>query len=66
MATIRKRQKKSGTTYQVQIRLKDGGFESASFESLTKAKLWASSIESAIREGRHFKGKAGKNFTLNV
>ena len=65
MATIRKRQKKSGVSYQVQVRLKDGGFENATFQSLTKAKLWASSIETAIREGRHFKGKAGKIYTLN-
>ena len=37
MATIRKREGKKGTSYQVQVRLKGGEMETASFKSLTKA-----------------------------
>ena len=51
MATIRKREGKKGTSYQVQVRLKGGEIETESFKSLTKAKLWAQSIEASIREG---------------
>ena len=51
MATIRKREGKKGTSYQVQVRLKGGEMETASFKSLTKAKLWAQSIEASMREG---------------
>ena len=36
MATIRKREGKKGTSYQVQVRLKGGEMETASFKSLTK------------------------------
>lgn len=38
--------------------------ESATFKSLTKAKLWAQSIEVSIRDGRHFVGIAAKKHTL--
>jgi len=65
MATIRKREGKKGISYQVQVRLKGGGLETASFKSLTKAKLWAQSIEASIREGRHFTSSESKKHTLN-
>jgi len=65
MATIRKREGKKGTSYQVQVRLKGGEMESASFKSLTKAKLWAQSIEASMREGRHFTGAESKKYTLS-
>ena len=64
MANIRKREGKKGISYQVQVRLKGGGLESATFTSLTKAKLWAQSIEAAIRDGRHFTGSKAKKHTL--
>ena len=44
METIRKRDGKNGSSYQVQVRIKDGGVESASFKSLTKAKIWAQGL----------------------
>ncbi len=65
MATIRKREGKKGTSYQVQVRLKGGEMETASFKSLTKAKLWAQSIEASMREGRHFTGSESKKYTLS-
>ena len=64
MATIRKRDGKNGSSYQVQIRLKGGGIESASFKSLTKAKIWAQSVEASIRDGKHFAKNAAKKNTL--
>ena len=64
MATIRKRDGKNGSSYQVQIRLKGEGIESASFKSLTKAKIWAQSVESSIRDGKHFANNAAKKNTL--
>ena len=64
MATIRKREGKKGTTYSVQVRVKGGNSESASFSSLTKARLWAQSIEAAIRDGRHVTGSEAKRHTL--
>ena len=51
MATIRKREGKKGISYQVQVRLKGGEIESATFKLLTKAKLWAQSTEASMREG---------------
>ena len=65
MATIRKRDGKKGVGYQVQVRIKGGDVETASFKSLTKARLWAQSIEASIREGRHFTGSESKKFTLS-
>jgi len=64
MATIRLRNGKNGKSYQVQVRLKGLEVETASFKSLTKAKLWAQFTEAAIREGRHFTGSAAKKYTL--
>ena len=65
MATITKRENADGSTsYQVKIRLKGHPAQSASFERLTDAKRWASSTESAIREGRHFNTSEAKRHTL--
>ena len=64
MATIRKRDGKNGSSYQVQVRIKGGGVESASFKSLTKAKIWAQSVEASIRDGKHFNKNAAKKHTL--
>ena len=65
MASIRKRDGKNGSSYQVQIRIKGGGVESASFKSLTKAKIWAQSVEASIRDGKHFNNNAAKKHTLS-
>lgn len=64
MASIRKRDGKNGSSYQVQVRIKGGGVESASFKSLTKAKIWAQSVEATIRDGKHFNKNAAKKHTL--
>ena len=64
MASIRKRDGKNGSSYQVQVRIKGGGVESASFKSLTKAKIWAQSVEASIRDGKHFANNAAKKNTL--
>ena len=65
MATIRKRDGKNGSSYQVQVRIKGGGVESASFKSLTKAKIWAQSVEASKRDGKHFNKNAAKKHTLS-
>ena len=65
MASIRKRDGKNGSSYQVQVRIKGGGVESASFKSLTKEKIWAQSVEASIREGKHFSKNAAKKNTLS-
>ena len=65
MASIRKRDGKNGSSYQVQVRIKGGGVESASFKSLTKAKIWAQSVEASIRDGKHFANNAAKKHTLS-
>ena len=64
MASIRKREGKNGASYQVQVRVKGGGVESASFKSLTKAKLWAQGVEASIRDGKFFTRSAAKKYTL--
>jgi integrase len=64
MADITKRVLADGTTtYRVRIRLRGTPIQSATFCSLTKAKLWAQSTEAAIREGRHFATSASKKHT---
>ena len=65
MANIRTRTDKDGKTYHtVQIRLKGYPPQVASFDRITDAKKWASSTESAIREGRHFKTSEAKKHTV--
>jgi len=65
MATIEKRTAQDGSTsYRVKVRLKGHPAQSASFARLTDAKKWASSTESAIREGRHFKTTEAKRHTI--
>jgi len=65
MANIEKRTTPdSKTSYRVKVRLKGYPVQSATFERLTDAKKWASSIESAIKEGRHFKTSEAKRHTL--
>ena len=65
MANIEKRTTADGaTSYRVKVRLKGYPVQSATFERLTDAKKWASSTESAIKEGRHFKTSEAKRHTL--
>lgn len=65
MANIEKRMGKDGSvTYRVKVRLKGYPSQSATFERLTDARKWVQQTESAIREGRHFKGVEAKRHTL--
>lgn len=66
MATIEARRADDGTlTYRVKVRLKGHPTEHATFRRKTDAQRWAQSIESAIREGRHFKTTEAKRHTFN-
>lgn len=66
MATILERKNKKGETYyQAKIRMKGFPSESASFKQKTKAVKWASSIETAMREGRYFKTAESQKHTLD-
>jgi integrase len=65
MATIQTRTDSAGKkSFRVMVRLKGAPPETATFTKLTKAKEWAASKESAIREGRHFKTVEGKRRTV--
>lgn len=65
MATIEKRISSDGkTSYRVKVRLKGCPPQTATFERRTDAKKWAEDIQSAIREGRHFKTVEAKRHTV--
>jgi integrase len=65
MANFEKRTTKDGKThYRVKVRLKGHPVQTATFRRLTDAKRWAHQIESAMREGRHFKTAESKRHTL--
>lgn len=65
MANIEKRTSANGDiSYRVKIRLKGFPVQTASFSQLTKAKQWAQTTESAMREGRYFKSSESKKHTL--
>ena len=66
MSLIEKRMTDDGKiSYRVRIRIKGSPQESATFARLTDAKKWVQSIESAIRENRHFKVSEAKRHTLS-
>lgn len=65
MATIQERKADDGKiSYRVQVRLKGYPPQTATFSRITDARRWAQQIESAIREGRHFKTAESKKHTL--
>ena len=65
MAYIQRRSTKDGQPrYRVQVRLRGHPVQTATFERKTDAKRWAQQVESAIREGRHFKTSEAKRHTL--
>lgn len=65
MASIEQRRTEDGKlTYRVKVRLKGHPTQSATFDRLTDARKWASSTESAIREGRYFKTAEARRHTL--
>jgi len=52
--------------YRVQVRRKGRPQESASFPNRKEAVAWAESLESAIREGRHFPHAAAKRTSFDA
>ncbi|MDE3055602.1 MAG: site-specific integrase [Verrucomicrobiota bacterium] len=65
MATIQQRKSEDGKiSYRVQVRLRGHPPQTATFSRITDARRWAQQIESAIREGRHFKTAESKKHTL--
>jgi len=65
MATIQERKDKEGKVrYRAIVRMKGHPPQSATFQRKTDAKKWIQDIESAIREGRHFKTVEAKKHTL--
>lgn len=53
-------------SYRAQLRIKGRSSESATFPNKKEAKEWAESIESAIREGRHFPHAAAKRTSFDA
>ena len=65
MGAIVERKKTDGKAhYQAKVRLKGFPPQTATFDRKTDAKKWIQDTESAIREGRHFKGTEAKRHTL--
>ena len=66
MAHIRERLRKNGKkTFLVRIRMKGHPEAVASFERLTDARIWASTTETEIREGRYFNTNEAQKHTLS-
>ena len=66
MANIKERLAKDGTKrFTCDIRLKGYPPQRATFKRKTDASKWVQDIESAIREGRHFKTIEAKKHTLS-
>lgn len=65
MASIKEKKDKDGKIrFYVQIRIKGCKPQYGSFKRKTDAERWIQQIESAIREGRHFKTTEAKKHTL--
>ena len=66
MATITKREGKRGTTYNVQIRLRNQRAFNRSYKTLREAKLEAQRIEMEMRAGRHGASAESRKKTLSA
>lgn len=53
-------------SYRAQVRVKGRTSESATFPRKEEAKAWAASIETAIREGKHFPHAAAKRTSFDA
>jgi hypothetical protein len=53
-------------SYRAQVRVKGRSSESATFPNRKEAEAWAASIETAIREGRHFPHAAAKRTSFDA
>jgi integrase len=56
----------SEVSYRAQIRVKGRASESETFPNRKEAEAWAASVESAIREGRHFPHAAAKRTSFDA
>lgn len=65
MATIRKREGKLGTSYDVQIRIRPYPPTNKAFKKLTDAKRWAEKTEMEMREGRYGLSSEARKKTLS-
>jgi len=66
MANFQVRKSKDGKiSYRVQVRLRGYPAQTATFSRITDARKWASQVESAIRDGRHFKTAESKKHNLS-
>jgi hypothetical protein len=52
--------------YRAQVRVKGRAAQSATFPNRKEAEAWAASIETAIREGRHFPHAAAKRTSFDA
>lgn len=53
-------------SYRAQVRVKGRSSEAATFPNRKEAEAWAASIETAIREGRHFPHTAAKRTSFDA
>lgn len=53
-------------SYRAQVRVKGRPAQSKTFPNRKEAKAWANSVESAIREGRHFPHAAARRTTFDA
>ena len=53
-------------SYRAQVRVKGRSSESATFPNRKEAEAWAASIETALREGRHFPHAAAKRTSFDA
>ena len=53
-------------SYRAQVRVKGRSSEAATFPNRKEAEAWAASIETAIREGRHFPHAAAKRTSFDA
>ena len=66
MAQIQKRTKKNGKiSYTVTVRIKGCDTITSTFNSITKARLWANKIETDIRDNMKFPHKKAQKMTMN-
>jgi integrase len=53
-------------SYRAQVRVKGRAAESATFPNRKEAEVWAASLETAIREGRHFPHAAARRTSFDA
>jgi integrase len=64
MGTIKKRERKDGTSFYAEVRRKGEKPQRATFRTLREAKQWIQTTEAAIVEGRHFGTSNARRYTV--